>query len=168
MVKLKRESNEPLPVFYSRISQLIRETYPDLDEDAHNLQVRDTFLMKVPPGVAEQIAQYCNSRGDFQPNRVREAAMIVTNTGIPDFQASSENVFLAQTNVEQRRTPLIPKGESGLKCYICAGSWHAVSACPLYPLVFSCPWCRSEPHPVTDCALYNDWLQFKRERGNIL
>ena len=166
MINLQREHNEPLPVFYSRISQLIRETYPDLNEYSHNLQVRDTFLMKVPPGVAEQIAQYCNARGDFQPNRVREAAMIITNTNTPNFQTSGENVFLAQANVEQKQNPVLQKVETGLKCYICAGSWHAVSACPLYPLVFSCPWCRSEPHPVTECSLYNDWVQFKRERDN--
>ena len=176
LLNIKREPGEPLPVFFMRIENLVGQTYPDLEEASKQKQVRDTFLMKCSQNTAMKIANYCNIRGDFTPEVVREAATMI-GLGSLDPQGASaqdidETVYLSQptgtggvnpqtSGLNQRITPTnnIQTSAADIKCYICAASWHPVSACPLYPVVFSCPLCRADPHPITSCQLYNDWLR---------
>ena len=173
LLNMKKEQNEPLPVFYQRIDQIIAETYPDLTDHSHDIQVRDTFLMKLDSAIALRIANYCNARGDFEPARVREAATVITNPDLPNSgrHTDTEDVFLINNtssqnnNTGQVKHAPAPNSNSNLRCYICAGPWHPVSACQLYPMVFSCPICRSEPHAVTECPQYNEWIQFRKNVG---
>ena len=166
LVNLRREIGEPLPVFFQRIDQILRETYPDLTDESHQLQVRDTFLMKLDQNIALKIANFCNARGDFGPETVRESANLITLSDTPN--VSTENIFLA--NIGEKMGAEAPgkvtsRGAegSGLRCYICAGAWHPVSACSLYPMVFSCPLCRVEPHAVTECPLFIEWKTFRND-----
>ena len=171
LLNIKQESGEPLPVFFARIDQLVAETYPDLNEHSHGLQVRDTFLMKLSPELASKIASYCNTRGDFDPIRVREAATVISNSDNFHSKTEEENVYLINATQAAASGPIKTTadtmGDKSMRCYICAGPWHPVSACALYPLVFSCPLCRGEPHAITECDLYKDWISFQQfSRGN--
>ena len=47
---------------------------------------------------------------------------------------------------------------SDRKCYICGESGHPVSACSLCP-IFSCPLGRLSPHPITECSVYDRFMQ---------
>ena len=167
LVNLKRELKEPLTVFLLRIDQILRETYPDLTDESHALQVRDTFLMKLDSSVALKIANFCNARGDFSPQTVRESANLISLSEIPS--GRDETIFFANaggkmgTEAPIKEAPV--REGNGLRCYICAGHWHPVSTCPLYPMVFSCPLCRGEPHPITDCSLYEEFKKFRSFSG---
>ena len=55
---------------------------------------------------------------------------------------------------------------SDMRCYICGESWHPVSACSLYSMIFSCPLCRLEPHPITECVVYERFMQNYYNQGN--
>ena len=163
LVNMKREVNEPLTVFLLRIDQIIRETYPDLTDHSHDLQVRDTFLMKLDSSIALKIANFCNARGDFGPQAVRESANLISLAEISGDR--EESLFFANasgqigTEAPIKEAPV--REANALRCYICAGAWHPVSACTLYPMVFSCPLCRVEPHAVTECPLYEEWKRFR-------
>ena len=181
ILNIKREKGEPLPVFFMRNENLVGQMYPDLEDASKKVQVRDTFVMKCSQNTAMKIANYCNIRGDFSPEVVREAATMI-GLGSPDPQNASEQdidetVYLAHApaRANNQSTPLqsainnVPSSASSIKCYICAASWHPVSACPLYPVVFSCPLCREDPHPITSCRLYSEWVRARegisRARG---
>ena len=158
LVNLKREPGEPLAVFFQRTENLIAQTYSSLDEASRRTMTRDTFLIKVSPGVSAKIANYCNSRDDFSYEAVRVAAAMVDT---PDcFREPSETVNVAQLTRET-----LGAGRNDMKCYICGGSWHPVSACSLYPQVFTCPLCRLTPHPITECRLYDRFMQIRGSRG---
>ena len=174
LLNLKREVGEPLPVFYARIDQLVSETYPDLTDESHDLQVRDTFLMKLDSAIALKIANFCNARGDFGPIAVREGANLIN---MPEAQGANprpaeENIFLANASgnvgaqtINSGRSlstgQVKGTGTGDLRCYICAGTWHPVSSCPLYQMIFTCPLCRTEPHAVNLCPLYEEWQRFR-------
>ena len=166
LLNLKRESDEPLPVFFMRVDTLIRETYPHLEEHSAKIQCRDTFLMKLDAETASKIANYCNTRNNFNPETVREACAIV---GSPDFlhpggeATSGADIFLIQPSQQpkvavQQNTPK----EMEMRCLLCAGLWHPISACIIYQQVFSCPLCREDPHPITQCRLYSDWRNIRQ------
>ena len=165
LVNLKREVSEPLPVFFMRVDQIIRETYPHLEEHSHKLQVRDTFLMKLEANIASKIATYCTTRNDFEPDTVQEAAIMV---GAPDFlnpNTPGDSVLLLQPSAAgpMANTPALQLGrkDPDMKCLLCAGSWHPVSACILYSSIFSCPLCQEEPHSIRECGLYQEWAQIR-------
>ena len=169
LLHLKREAGEPLPVFFARVDSLIRETYPHLEEHSAALMCRDQFLMKLDQETASKIANYCNTRSDFDPETVREAAVVV---GSPEFLhpgggiPSNADIFLLQPNPKTQESRIrpqqIPKKEAEMRCMLCAGSWHPVSACVLYKTIFTCPLCREDPHPITDCRLYNEYNLISR------
>ena len=167
LLNLKRQANEPLSVFYLRVETTISEAYPHLEGYSLSIQVRDTFLMKLDPDIATKVATYCSNRGNFEPAMVREAASMVITHDFSNLNRgmTSEDVMLLQQPVQaQHRTEKqIPKSTVDLRCYICAVAWHPVSACSLYPTIFSCPLCRQEPHPVTQCHLYEEWKQIKAQ-----
>ena len=166
LLNLKKELGEPLPVFFMRVDTLIRETYPHLEERSAKIQCRDTFLMKLDAETASKIANYCNTRNNFEPSMVQEAAVMV---GSPDFlntspgATSSSDIFLVQPN-ELQKTKAMQQNqkETEMRCLLCAGSWHPVSACILYATIFTCPLCREDPHPITECRLYSEWNQFRK------
>ena len=158
LVNLKREPGEPLAVFFQRTENLIAQTYSSLEEEARNTMARDTFLIKVAPGVSAKIANYCNSRDDFSYEAVRIAAAMVDTP--EQSREGTESVNVAQ--VTTGGTLGITRSE--MKCYICGGSWHPVSACSLYPQVFTCPLCRLTPHPITECRLYERFMQIRGSR----
>ena len=160
LVNLKREPGEPLAVFFQRTENLIAQTYSSLDEESRNTMSRDTFLIKISPGVSAKIANYCNSRDDFSYEAVRIAAAMADT---PEYsREGTENVNVAQITTRGETTGA---ARSDMKCYICGGSWHPVSACSLYPQVFSCPLCRLSPHPITECGLYERFMQIRGSRA---
>ena len=123
--------------------------------------------MKIDAASAAKVAAHCQSRGNFQPAMVKEAAALVNSAEFTTNSTGPEEVFLVQNPMQTRpqqgklATRSEMAGTADIKCYICAGTWHAISACPLYPTVFSCPLCRTEPHPVTSCKFYAEWVTFK-------
>ena len=157
LVNIKLEAGEPLPVFFHRIESLIGETYPELPHFNRKIQTRDTFLMKLSPDVAEKIANFCTQKNNFSPETVAEAATVVGSPELWNTNRGGEEVFLMENKKSDSQN---------MKCYLCAGSWHPISACPLYHIVFSCPLCRQEAHPITDCHFYKSWkrstLQWQR------
>ena len=159
LVNLKREPGEPLAVFFQRTENMIAMTYSSLDEDSQQMMTRDTFLIKISPGVSAKIANYCNSRDDFSYEAVRVAAAMVDTP--EHFREETETVNVAQLS----RGETLGATRSDMKCYICGGSWHPVSACSLYPQVFSCPLCRLSPHPITECGLYERFMQIRGSRA---
>ena len=160
LVNLKREPGEPLAVFFQRTENLIAQTYSSLDEESRNTMARDTFLIKISPEVSTRIANYCNSRDDFSYEAVRIAAAMADT---PEYSRQrTENVNVAQVTTRGETMGIT---RSDMKCYICGGSWHPVSACSLYPQVFTCPLCRLTPHPITECRLYERFMQIRGSRG---
>ena len=84
----------------------------------------------------------------------------------PNPGTSDDSVFLMQPTPTgqvkmQPPPPQLPRKEPEMKCLLCAGSWHPVSACVLYQTIFTCPLCREEPHPIKECNLYPEWAQIK-------
>ena len=165
LLNLKRESGEPLSVFFMRTDNLIGQTYPRLDENSRQVMVRDTFLIKIESATSAKIANYCNSRDDFGYDAVRVAAAVMD---APDYLngESQETVLLTMSKPESSlgKQSSLPNGSGNeMKCYLCGGSWHPVSACPLYPMVFTCPLCRVTTHAVTDCALYPKLMKIRNQ-----
>ena len=162
LLNLKREEGEPLSVVLQRTDNLIGSTYPALDQVSREVMCRDTFLLKLEAPVSEKIANYCSTRDDFSFEMVRHAAAVVD---VPDhLRERSETVLLARSDPPAATKPqgtLSVKSET--RCYLCGTSWHPVSTCPLYPVVFTCPLCRQAPHPVNECRLYPQLVRLREQ-----
>ena len=165
LLNLKREPGEPLSVFFMRTDNVLAQTYPGLEEEAKRIMVRDTFLIKLDAALATKIANYCNAKEDFSYDAVRVAAAVIDT---PNTFLQQDTVLLAVPKEQgggKLGTITTQGGSADMRCYLCGGSWHPVSACPLYPMVFKCTLCKASCHALTDCPLYPSIRQLS-ERGS--
>lgn len=179
----EKHPNEPLSVFHMRVSNLVAEAYPDISDYDREVRVRENFLKRIPERVVEQIANYCVRIDDFSNEAIYDGALVAETT--PKLVSSRyisegrEEVNVVQTNKEDPRAKAIKDlgarqvANNEMRCYICGGSWHPVSACELYNLLFKCVLCREQPHPITEChllkkleeATQNQFLPSNSNRG---
>ncbi|CAL4197557.1 unnamed protein product [Meganyctiphanes norvegica] len=172
-----RQLNEPLSVFHMRISNLVAEAYPDVSEYDREVRVRESFLRRIPEAVVNQIANYCIRVNDFSNEAIYEGALLAEMT--PRLVSARENkdreeeINVVQLDLKKEQEPKLSQREPhALRCYICGGSWHPVSTCELYNVLFKCVLCKAYPHPVNECPLFEklekatNWQYSPRTYGN--